>query len=434
MKKEFILAGVWVWISGGLAAGQLPGQTLVNEPIAPASPVNRNEANNGLILPISVQAGAGNGGIPDLDAKPACQGGFEADNCSPSRFWANVDYLLWWLKPVCLKPPTLTLGSAADAIPGAVGQPHTQVVMGDHKFEFSGASGISVGAGTWLTSDQVLSFEVGGFLLEKAEASQSFRSSNGSPPSYIPFQDPSNVNQALPFGVPGVVNGTSAAVGSSRLWGAEGNLSAHFSTAKGGVVLAGAVLFGLRYLDLEDRVTVTNQQNLVSDPLGFAIGSDNFTTRNQFYGGQLGSRLGLSGGNWSLDIVTKMALGITHQVSEVFGQPLLAGSVASPLLLPGPYLALPSNIGRQSANRITLVPDVSLTVHYNLTSYLSLSLGYSCLYWNKVLCPGDQMDTHVNITQLPFHGPITGPGLPAPMLMHTDAFAQGVRAGVEFRF
>jgi hypothetical protein len=365
---------------------------------------------------------------------PAYQGGFEVDDCGPCRFWANVDYLLWWLKPVCLQPPILTLGSAADAVPGAGGQPHTQLVMGDHKFEFSGASGISVGAGTWLTSDQALSFEAGGFLLDKAEASQSFRSSNGSPASYIPFQDPSNVNQALPFTIPGVVNGSSTAVGSSRLWGAEGNLGANFSATKGGFRLAGAVLFGIRYLDLEDRVTVTDQQNRVSDPSAFAIGSDNFTTRNQFYGGQLGSRLGLSGDNWSLDMVTKMALGITHQVSAVSGQPLLAGSVISPLLLPGPYLALPSNIGRQSANRITLVPGVSVTAYYNLTRYLSLSLGYSGLYWNKVLCPGDQMDTHVNITQLPFHRPFTGPGLPAPMFMHTDAFAQGLHAGLEFHF
>jgi hypothetical protein len=345
-----------------------------------------------------------------------------------------VDYLLWWLKPVCLKPPTLTLGSPADAVPGAVGQLHSQVYLGDHKFEFSGASGIHLEAGAYLTSDQFLSFAVGGFLLEKAEASQSFQSAKGSPASYIPFQDPSNVNLAIPFSIPGVVNGSSTAVGSSRLWGAEGNLGANFAARTGSFLFRGTLLVGFRYLDLEDQVTVTDQLSLVSDPSAVAIGSDTFMTHNQFYGGQVGSRLGLAAGNWSLDMITKMALGITHQVSEVSGQPLLAGSAISPLLLPGPFLALPSNIGRQSANRITLVPDIALTVHVDLTTYLSLSLGYSCLYWNKVLCPGDQMDTHVNVTQLPYHGPFTGPGLPAPMLVHTDAFAQGMHTGLEFHF
>src|SRR5437867_2791123 len=106
-----------------------------------------------------------------------------------------------------------------------------------------------------------------------------------------------------------------------------------------------------------------------------------------------------------------MALGGTHQVSDVLGQPLLAGSVVTPLLLPGPLLALPSNIGRQSANRITVVPEMAIKVHYDLTQQVSVSLGYNILCWNKVLCPGDQMDGHVNVTQLPFHGPVTGPGL-----------------------
>jgi hypothetical protein len=44
------------------------------------------------------------------------------------------------------------------------------------------------------------------------------------------------------------------------------------------------------------------------------------------------------------------------------------------------------------------------------------------------------MDTHVNVTQLPYHGPFTGALLPAVMLVHTDAFAQGLHAGVEFRY
>src|SRR5439155_25702227 len=92
------------------------------------------------------------------------------------RGWLRVEYLLWWLKPVCLKPPTLTVGSPADAVPGAVGQPGTQVIQGDHKFEFGGASGFNIDVGAWLTSDQVVSFEAGGFLLAKAEARQSYRS------------------------------------------------------------------------------------------------------------------------------------------------------------------------------------------------------------------------------------------------------------------
>jgi len=44
------------------------------------------------------------------------------------------------------------------------------------------------------------------------------------------------------------------------------------------------------------------------------------------------------------------------------------------------------------------------------------------------------MDPHANITQLPFHGPFTGPALPAPQFVHTDAFAQGLDVGLELHF
>jgi hypothetical protein len=433
MKNAIIFACVWVCIGGTFAQGQGSGQTFSSHSSSPTRPGTPIEAPSGVSPPHSVVSRAEEW-VSSTDGPFPVEGRTEEECHSPLRFWAKVDYLVWWLKPVCLKPPTLTVGSPADAIPGAVGQPHTELVMGEHKFEFSPASGIRPSVGVWLTSDQFLSWETEGLLLEQVAASQSFRSSNGSPASFIPFQDPSNVNQALPLSIPALVNGGSVAVGSSRLWGVESDLAGHFSAPKGGFLLSGAVLFGLRYLDLEDRVTITNRQTLVNDLSAFAVGADRFATRNEFYGGQLGSRLGLSRDRWSLELLTKMALGETHQLREVTGQPLSAGSVVSPLLLPGPFLALPSNVGRETADRITLVPEIGVTVHYDLTERVSVSLGYSCLYWNKVLCPGDQMDSHANVTQLPFHGPVVGPRLPAPIFEHTDAFAQGLNVGLGFRY
>ena len=92
---------------------------------------------------------------------------------------------------------------------------------------------------------------------------------------------------------------------------------------------------------------------------------------------------------------------------------------------------------RESApreTRVTLVPEVGLKSRLALTPWCSASLGYTLIYWNKVLCPGDQMSGLVNITQVPFHGPFSGPLLPSPQFVHTDYFAQGLEAGLEFRF
>jgi hypothetical protein len=121
-------------------------------------------------------------------------------------------------------------------------------------------------------------------------------------------------------------------------------------------------------------------------------------------------------------------------VKIIEGSPLLFSTPSAGQLLPGPFTALASNIGRGSADRVTLVPEVGLKASLELNSWCSLSLGYSLLYWNKVLCPGDQMSPLVNITQLPFHGPFLGSHDPTTTFTHTDYFAQGLDCGLEVRY
>src|SRR5690348_7680348 len=79
-------------------------------------------------------------------------------------------------------------------------------------------------------------------------------------------------------------------------------------------------------------------------------------------------------------------------------------------------------------------PGIGLTARLVLADWCSCRIGYSLLYWNKVLCPGDQMDAHVNITQLPLRGPVSGALAPMPLFVHTDYFAQGLDVGLEFTF
>jgi hypothetical protein len=81
-----------------------------------------------------------------------------------------------------------------------------------------------------------------------------------------------------------------------------------------------------------------------------------------------------------------------------------------------------------------VVPEFNLRLRWQAGDHFFLTLGYDLLYWNKILCPGDQMDPHVNITQLPFRGPVVGPAVPAPKFVFTDAFVHGLEAGVGFSF
>jgi hypothetical protein len=271
--------------------------------------------------------------------------------------------------------------------------------------------------------------------MEQATASQGFSAGPaGTPATYLTYQAPDNTQQALPFTIPGVVTGGTVAVGSTKVWGTSADLTLPFTIDGAGHHFFGTFRAGARYLDLTDRVRVSDALRLVADPSAVAFGEDVFTTHNQFVGPELGTTLGLNWGKWSLEYTSGLAAGLTYQTRLIAGSPVLAASVVSPLLVPGPLLALPSNIGRETAWRVTLVPEVGVKSRLALAPWCSLSAGYSLLYWNKVLCPGDQMDPHVNVSQLPFRGPPAGPPAPAPLFVHTDYFAQGLDFAVQFTF
>src|SRR5262249_23940081 len=152
---------------------------------------------------------------------------------------------------------------------------------------------------------------------------QPFSTNNGSPATFLVFQNPDNCNAILPFTIPGVVTGDSAAIGTSHLWGIDANLSSHFASPHGAWMFAADWLAGSRYLQIEDRVVVINRQAVLAAPSVSAIGAADFATRNQFLGGQLGARLGMVRGPLALGMTLKVALGETHLVSSVNGNPLL---------------------------------------------------------------------------------------------------------------
>ena len=40
----------------------------------------------------------------------------------------------------------------------------------------------------------------------------------------------------------------------------------------------------------------------------------------------------------------------------------------------------------------------------------------------------------INVTQLPFHRPVSGPLDPKPLFLHTDYFTPGLNLGLQFRY
>jgi hypothetical protein len=362
---------------------------------------------------------------------PACQDPWVLGNAAPDgRTWAEADYVLYWLKPVCFTVPGISAGSQSSVL----GQPGANLLEGDNKFQFGGASGLRSRLGAWLTDDQLFGVEAEGFVLEQVAAGQTVTGNSSTAPTFLVFQNPDNSNGALPFSIPGVVNAVSSAVGTSRWWDLEASLDTHFSTTRGPWLFQSTWLAGIRYLELDDGVVITNHQSLVADPAVAAMGQDNFATRNQFTGGQVGSRFSVGRGPLALDMTAKLAVGGMYLVSTVAGSPLLSGASVLPPLVPGPIQALPSNVGQLASDRIAVIPEFNLRLRWQVCNHVQLTLGYNVLYVSKILCPGDQMSPYLNTTELPYRGPAAGPAEPGPKFVFTDAFAQGLEAGLCFSF
>jgi hypothetical protein len=373
----------------------------------------------------------------------------------PARPWVSADYLLWRIKKGPLPIPLATAGSIADAVPGALGQPGTRVLLGNADLDYKTFSGGRLSAGFWVDPNQALGLEARGFLLQRRTLTQALGSdANGNPGIFRPLNDAALGQDSFTVSFPGMVSGNLAVASRSQLWGAEAN--ACTSLYDGGGALNMTLLGGFRYLNLDERIDVsrfsTDFGGLLASPanpappFGLAelpgstlAGVDSFHTRNQFYGGQLGVRAqyALSGG-LLIDVRASVALGTTHQTIDIAGTTTQTQPGLAPASFPVGALAGASNGGHFGHDAFSVVPEAQVRLGYRLTDGLHLFAGYDFLYWSNVARPGEQISTSVDQRAIPSGTPFT-PGfraaLPAaPSFHQSDFWAQGVSFGAELRY
>ena len=208
------------------------------------------------------------------------------------------------------------------------------------------------------------------------------------------------------------------------------------------------LLAGFRYLRLHEDLTYsTNFLNLPASAAfgpniagGFADTVDQFTTTNNFYGGQLGLHGEWNWNRFFVDATAKVALGDVNEVTNINGSTfsnLVGDFVAVPSRTTvGGIFAQPSNIGNHSQNKFAVAPEADFTLGYQITSWMRVSAGYDLLYISQVARPGNQIDRDVNLTQSPVQamGALVGPSRPTFPGNSTDFWAQGVHVGLEFRY
>ncbi len=367
---------------------------------------------------------------------------------TPLRFWVNAEYLLWWTKAGST-PPLVTTGPATPVVPppGSLAAPGTVILFGGDERNHTPFSGGRFTLGFWFDACQTCGFE-GNFFFLGQRAHDFDANTTGSPVLARPFFDTSTgkLNSEL-TGFPGLATGSVHVHSTTSLLGGEGNLlhnlcrsceSGCDSCCSPALRYRFDLLAGLRYMELREGLGIAEDTRVAPGAAVFA-GSDisafdQFDTQNRFYGGQLGIKSELRWKRLFVNGNMKVALGDTHQAVEINGATRITTPGGVVTNLPGNLLALPSNIGHYSRDQFSVVPEVGLNVGYQLTRHVSLSAGYTCIYWSNVQprrCGQPCGELHTRAGE---HFSPTGPLDPMFHFHNSGFWAQGLNIGVQLRF
>jgi hypothetical protein len=337
-------------------------------------------------------------------------------------FWFRGDYLMWWGKSVHL--PSL----AANNLAG------TSIIFGDQSVDQRLRSGGRFSLGGWLSECQETGIEVTYLFLGSSTVTFT-QTSQDNPTLTRPFFNASTFRQdALVLAEPGVQSGSLSTSISNELQSVEALFRQVMFRQCGEEV---DFLIGYRYGWLAEGLAVNSSTSIINkSPIeaGTVIAvSDLFDARNVFHGGELGIAAKSRYCRWSLEVLGKLALGSTQSRSIVSGSTTTTPSGGTPVVASGGFLALPTNSGTFQQTGFAVMPELGVTLGYDLTCRLKATCGYTLLYWSRVVRPADQVDTELNSTQFS-SGRLQGFPAPQPQFVLTDYWAQGLALGLEYRF
>ncbi|MCG8448804.1 MAG: BBP7 family outer membrane beta-barrel protein [Pirellulales bacterium] len=211
------------------------------------------------------------------------------------------------------------------------------------------------------------------------------------------------------------------------------------------------ILYGFRYTQLEESLRINENLEVVQNPPNGApdlgttfIVNDNFETENEFAGFDLGFITDWQCNRWSLSLLSKVAIGNTRQRATISGNTIIDSGTGPVEFNTGVLTQLyennglvVGNIGTYERDEFSMIPELGVTVGYQLTPRIKLVGGYTLIYWSNILRPGDQINLDVNGVLIPSAG--AGPGAssvvagdhPRFTFVQTDAWLQGINFGAE---
>jgi hypothetical protein len=323
----------------------------------------------------------------------------------------------------------LTTGPAGTNA-GELGQTGTSILFGGEEVNAGFRPGGRISFGTWLDCQDSLGVEAS--YLTLGQSVQNYdATSTGSPILARPFFNVGPVTSTNPNpGSQDVLYLANTSSGQSGTFSASS--TSNFQVAE--VLMRKAIgracdyrvefLAGYRYQQLTDGLDITSSTTAADQTISTF---DEFHTRNYFNGAVIGVAGEVRRCRWTLESSLKLGVGDTHSEIDITGNTTTPAGT-----FPGGFLALASNSNSYSHDQFSTVPELGLTLAYDLTPHLRATVGYSLIYWSVVARPGDQIDLNISPSQ--FVPPTGNNGKPEFALQTSDFWAQGINVGLDYRF
>ncbi len=370
--------------------------------------------------------------------------------CSPpGRFWMRADYLMWWTNGMRL-PPLVTTSPQGTPVADAGVLPGATILYGNSIVADYGRSGFRTSFGMWLDNCHVWGIEGDYFALGEGASNYS-QYSTGNPILARPFYDVESIQQNRELvAYPNVVEGTITVNAKDYFQSTGVALSYNLcgcdscdpcvdpcvdSCLPMLFCCRTDLLIGYRHYRYSNSVAIRENLRYLVDPFPnwlFQV-DDGFRARNDFHGSEFGLRNRIYRGRWSLEVLTKIALGNTHQVVNIDGQTIVTPAGQATQVRDGGVFAVRTNEGTYTRDTFTMIPQLGLELGYQVNDNWRAYVGYNILYWGAVIHAGEQIDLNVDPRNIPV---VQDPALPFPAFPgKTSSFwAQGLNLGLELRF
>jgi hypothetical protein len=356
-----------------------------------------------------------------------------SDHWRSDQWFGNVELMLMWRKGDRL-PPLVTTGPASNlATAGQLGEPGTEVLVGNERTLGDLRAGGRLTLGKWL-DDRECQGLVGRFWFAGQETMSYQTDQNETPVISRPFKNVSTTSSfqdIFHIAFPGEFDGTISVNGSSNIMGADLSVHQFLYRKYGGTI---DLVYGYQYMRMDQDLMISSSSTALTSgtvPLGTTADlNDTFEAVNNFNGAQIGFASRYRERCWSFNSLLKFGFGSLNRTAKRRGSTTTTLGPSTSTINEG-LLVRNSNSGKYSDHTFGWVPELDVSIGYRFFSHLDTTFGYHLIAMTDALQVSGTIDPDlaVNTTD-----PLTGPQRPSPSMRYHTFYLQGIHFGLQYNY